>query len=217
MSPFSPLCNTGPLPLLARANISFTFLIAICGVAAGGGRRRNKGFLKAGVGTKLGVDADPACVLRRGGGNRRALEMWKALTNHISQERFTGVQSTAEGMDVRFSYTIEGLLFPRSLLAAAPMPLLVISCPSFAERRSWSRGVVPRFCLDCVFLMLSLVLSRISLCMFGVPELLWRKLSLKSPFHSAEFLTSLLKKKKKNTTKSSRLIAFACESLYLAV
>lgn len=38
--------------------------------------------------------------------------MWKALTNHISQERFTGVQGIAEGMDVRFSYTIEGLLFP---------------------------------------------------------------------------------------------------------
>lgn len=129
------------------------------------------------------------------GAQRRALEMWKAPTNHISQERFMGVQSIAEGMDVRFSYTIEGLLFPRCLLAAAPMPLLVISCPSFAERRGWSRGVVPRFCLDCVFLMLSLVLSRISLCMFGVPELLWRKLSLKSPFHSAEFLTYLLEKK----------------------
>lgn len=129
------------------------------------------------------------------GAQRRTLEMWKAPTNHISQERFMGVQSIAEGMDVRFSYTIEGLLFPRCLLAAAPMPLLVISCPSFAERRGWSRGVVPRFCLDCVFLMLSLVLSRISLCMFGVPELLWRKLSLKSPFHSAEFLTCLLEKK----------------------
>lgn len=131
------------------------------------------------------------------GAECRALEMWKALTNHISQERLTGVQSIAEGMDVRFSYTIEGLLFPRSLLAAAPMPLLVISCPSFAERRSWSRGVVPHFCLDYVFLMPSLVLSRISLCMFGVPELLWRKLSLKSPFHSTEFLTYLLKKPNK--------------------
>lgn len=143
---------------------------------------------------KLGVDADPACKCR--GGERRALEMWKALTNHISQERFMGVQSIAEGMDVRFSYTIEGLLFPRSLLAAAPMPLLVISCPSFAERRGWSRGVAPRFCLDCVFLVLSLVLSRISLCTFGVPELRQRKLSLKSPFHSAEFPTSVLKREK---------------------
>lgn len=132
------------------------------------------------------------------GAQHRALEMWKAPTNHISQERFMGVQSIAEGMDVRFSYTIEGLLFPRCLLAAAPMPLLVISCPSFAERRGWSRGVVPRFCLDCVFLMLSLVLSRISLCMFGVPELLWRKLSLKSPFHRTEFLTCLLKKNPNN-------------------
>lgn len=109
---------------------------------------------------KLSVDADPNCMC--GEGERGALEMWKALTNHISQERFMGVQSRAEGMDVRFSYTIEGLLFPRSLLAAAPMPLLVISCPSFAERQGWSRGVVPRFCLDCVFLMPSLVLSRIS-------------------------------------------------------
>lgn len=151
------------------------------------------------------------------GAQPRALEIWRAPINHISQERFMGVQGIAEGMDVRFSYTIEGLLFLHCLLAAASMPLLVISCPSFAERPGWSRGVVPRFCLDCFFLMLSLVLSRISLCMFAVPELLWRKLSLKSPFHSAEFLTSLLKKKKnKNTTKSPGLIAFACESLYLA-
>lgn len=57
------------------------------------------------------------------------------------------------------------------------------------------QGSSPTFLFRLCFLMLSLVLSRISLCMFGVPELLWRKLSLKSPFHSAEFLTCLLKKK----------------------
>lgn len=65
-----------------------------------------------------------------------ALEMWKALTNHISRERFTGVQNIARGIDVRFSYTIEGLLFPRSLLAGASVPLLAISCPSFTELQS---------------------------------------------------------------------------------
>lgn len=80
-----------------------------------------------------------------------ALEMWKALANHISQERFTGVQNIARGIDVRFSYTIEGLLFPRSLLAGASVPLLAISCPSFTAQQSRSRGVVPRFCLDYFF------------------------------------------------------------------
>lgn len=47
--------------------------------------------------------------------------------------------------------------------------------------------------------------------MFGVPELLCRKLSLKSPFHNTQCPISLRKKKKKS---QPCLIAFACESLY---
>lgn len=110
IEPLQPSVQYGAAAVSREGKYLVYFLIAMCGVAAGGRRRRrNLGFgWPLVVCSPVWMQLPLACA---GGVERRALEMWKALTNHISQERFMGVRSIAEGMDVRFSYTMRVFCF----------------------------------------------------------------------------------------------------------